>query len=44
MKGSTRLQSIEEVGRGLRLRRLVSKVVKPLAEVAGEVKNLIVGE
>jgi hypothetical protein len=44
MGGDTRLQSVEEVGRGLRLRRLVSKVVKPLAEVAGAAKNLIVGE
>lgn len=41
MGGSTRLQGVEEVSRGLRLRRLVAKSVKAIGAGVSEVGKII---
>lgn len=42
MGGSRELQSVQEVTRGLRLRKMVAKVVRPLVEAAASTATKIV--
>lgn len=42
MKGSRELQSVEEVSKGIKLRRMVAKVVKPFVDAATATTSKII--